>query len=167
MSATADLFRAEPSESHAIPPSHVLRIEVPGEMRGKDRHRTRLLPPKPGSPAPRLQTYPDPRTVAIETRIAWCAKRAMAEQGVSMFLGPVELTLRVTKLVPPSWSKRRQADALAGRIRPTTKPDTSNYAKLEDALNGVAWRDDSQVVDLHVHKFYGLEPGAVLEVRPL
>lgn len=35
----------------------------------------------------------------------------------------------------------------------TGKPDTDNIAKLVlDALNGRAWHDDSQIVDLHVSK---------------
>ena len=36
----------------------------------------------------------------------------------------------------------------------TTRPDVDNYAKcVLDALNGLAYRDDSQVVDLHVVKW--------------
>lgn len=36
------------------------------------------------------------------------------------------------------------------------KPDCDNIAKIVlDALNGLAYDDDSQVTDLEVHKFYG------------
>ena len=41
------------------------------------------------------------------------------------------------------------------RIRPTTKPDVDNCAKaILDALNGVCYLDDRQVVDLRVEKYY-------------
>ena len=37
----------------------------------------------------------------------------------------------------------------------TSKPDADNYAKLIlDALNGVLWRDDAQVVRLFAEKVY-------------
>ncbi len=38
---------------------------------------------------------------------------------------------------------------------PTSKPDSLKLARgTEDALTGVVWRDDAQVVDLDVHKRY-------------
>lgn len=38
---------------------------------------------------------------------------------------------------------------------PIVRPDTDNYVKLVlDALNGLAWRDDSIITDLHVKKRY-------------
>ena len=40
-------------------------------------------------------------------------------------------------------------------IRPTKKPDNDNIAKIIlDALNGVAYQDDKQVVSLQVEKYY-------------
>ena len=39
---------------------------------------------------------------------------------------------------------------------PTTKPDTTKLVRsTEDALKGIAWRDDSQVVDQFACKRYG------------
>lgn len=43
-----------------------------------------------------------------------------------------------------------------GCIYPTKKPDADNIAKIVlDALNGVAYTDDTQVVNLSVQKRYG------------
>jgi Holliday junction resolvase RusA-like endonuclease len=55
---------------------------------------------------------------------------------------------------------------------PPSKPDADNYAKLVlDALNGVLWRDDSQVVRLFVEKAYcdELHPqqGVALQVHAM
>lgn len=38
---------------------------------------------------------------------------------------------------------------------PITRPDVDNYAKsIKDALNGMAWKDDSFVTDLRIKKRY-------------
>lgn len=62
--------------------------------------------------------------------------------------------------VPKSWSKRKAAQAIADKIRPTTKPDVSNVLKgIEDALSGVWYEDDSQIVEYGlIGKWYAEEP---------
>ena len=56
----------------------------------------------------------------------------------------VQITVRLVK--PKSKPKTKPC-------WPTSKPDADNYAKLVlDALNGILWRDDSQVVQLFVEK---------------
>ena len=41
----------------------------------------------------------------------------------------------------------------------TKRPDCDNLAKsILDALNGIAYDDDSQICSLSVFKFYGDEP---------
>ena len=62
--------------------------------------------------------------------------------------GPVSLTVKVYKSIPKSFSRKKRELALAGALRPTTKPDLKNVISgIEDALKGIIWRDDSQVVD--------------------
>ena len=62
--------------------------------------------------------------------------------------GPLQVQITVQLLKPKSKPKTRPS-------WPTSKPDADNYAKLVlDALNGVLWRDDSQVVRLFVEKTY-------------
>lgn len=58
---------------------------------------------------------------------------------------------------------------LEGRIRPTTKPDISNVLKgVEDALKGIWYKDDSQIVEYgEVSKYYGEEPKIIVEVEEI
>lgn len=87
--------------------------------------------------------------------------------GAKILDGPVSLTLTAYMRIPKAASKQRRAAMLAGAERPTKKPDGDNLAKLTmDALNGVCWRDDVQVVDLTVRKFWSDEPRLVVEISP-
>lgn len=64
---------------------------------------------------------------------------------------PLEITVTSYLPRPPSAPKRR--------VRPITRPDYDNLVKLvTDALQGLAFRDDSQVVDAHIHKVYVTYP---------
>ena len=58
---------------------------------------------------------------------------------------------------------------LPKRVRHHTKrPDADNIAKgCKDALKGVVYKDDSQIVDLHVSKEYGDPPRVVIELREI
>ena len=79
--------------------------------------------------------------------------------------GPVAVRIVVCRNTPQSWSKVKIAAANAGRIRPTTKPDIDNVVKgLKDALKGLIWVDDAQVVRLEAEKWYSDRPRAEIEV---
>lgn len=57
--------------------------------------------------------------------------------------------------IPKSFSKKKAELARGGYIRPTVKPDCDNIAKnINDALNGLAFPDDKQIVTLTVRKWY-------------
>lgn len=80
------------------------------------------------------------------------------------------LYVRVTFLLPRPKGHLRTGRR-AGELRnsapefPTTKPDaTKLWRSTEDALKGIAWMDDSQVVAQHIRKEYG-HPGALIEIR--
>lgn len=73
--------------------------------------------------------------------------------------GQLMMQIDVYRPMPKSMAKYKQKLALEGHIRPVTKPDTSNYAKgIEDALNGVIYKDDSQIVSSVINKFYSDKP---------
>jgi len=81
---------------------------------------------------------------------------------------PVKAEITVDLPVPASWSAKRQAAALAGYIRPTSRPDTDNYVKAAlDAINGIVVADDCLVVELAAEKKYARTPQLRIVVTPL
>ena len=70
--------------------------------------------------------------------------------------------------VPKSASKKKRAAMLTGDIRPTKKPDMDNILKtVADALNGIAYRDDSQIVRAIVDKYYDTAPRLIVTITAL
>ncbi|OMD02745.1 RusA family crossover junction endodeoxyribonuclease, partial [Paenibacillus odorifer] len=60
------------------------------------------------------------------------------------------------------------AAADRGDILPVTKPDADNYLKgVKDALKGIIWKDDSQVVDAFVRKRYSAQPRIEVKIKQL
>lgn len=71
----------------------------------------------------------------------------------------VIVEIDVYRKMPKAFSRTKVAHAESGFIRPTTKPDVDNYAKLVlDAMNGIFFHDDSQVVSLKCTKNYSARP---------
>jgi len=71
--------------------------------------------------------------------------------------------------IPKSYSKKKREQAINEQIRPTTKPDCDNIAKIIlDALNKIAFDDDKQVVELLVKKRYTeLSPRVVVKIEKI
>ena len=124
----------------------------------------------PGVPVPKARprvtrsghTYTPGKTVQHERLISLVARTK-----TQPIEGPLGLRLTFFMPIPVSWSKAKKESAVKGDLLPTTKPDIDNLAKtVMDALNGIAYRDDNQVVRLEVSKFYG-EPATLISLEPL
>ena len=84
--------------------------------------------------------------------------------------GALIVHIDIFKMPPKSISgvKKNQEALKNETMRPITKPDVDNLAKgIKDACNGIIWKDDSQVVELLVRKFYSMNPRAVVKVRKI
>lgn len=69
--------------------------------------------------------------------------------------------------IPKSMSKKRKHDMRCRIEMPTKKPDIDNIAKVVlDALNGIAYDDDTQIVALSVYKFYAEDPRVNVTISP-
>lgn len=132
---------------------------IPGQPVGKGR-------PRFARRGNFVTTYSPEKTANYETLVKIKSSEAMT--GHAKFADAVSVVISLFVSVPASWSKKKRAQALDGELKPTTKPDLDNMAKIIlDGCNGIVWGDDKQAVDLSVRKRYAETPGAVVEVRAL
>jgi len=137
----------------------MITIVIPGEARGKGR-------PRFARRGKFVQTYTDDKTASYENLAALAGNKAM--KGAPPLLCALSVGITVFTTPPASWSKKKTAQALAGDIYPTSKPDLDNVAKcLLDALNGIAWKDDKQVVFLQAIKRYAEKAETIIKFEPM
>lgn len=80
----------------------------------------------------------------------------------------LEVNIDIYRQIPKSTSKKRRRLKNERKIRPIVKPDIDNYTKgILDSLNGIVWKDDSQVVSLIANKYYSDNPRVEIEVIPI
>ena len=86
-------------------------------------------------------------------------------------LGPLELTIDFRFLRPLGHygsGKNLGLVKVSAPPFPEVRPDLTKLIRsTEDALTGIAWRDDAQVVRQHVNKDYGATPGAWITVSEM
>ncbi len=82
--------------------------------------------------------------------------------------GPLSMVMIAYRPIPKSFSKKKAAAAERGEILPVSKPDVDNYLKgVKDALKGIIWVDDSQVVDAFARKRYSARPRIEVKIKKL
>jgi Holliday junction resolvase RusA-like endonuclease len=124
---------------------------LPGPPRGKGR-------PRFGKRGSFVSVWTDPKTMEYENALKAAGELAMV--GERLREGPVSVHIIAGIEIPASWSKKKRSQAILGEISPTGKPDYDNIAKIVgDALNGVVWKDDSQIVACIFVKYYSTTPG--------
>lgn len=87
------------------------------------------------------------------------AKQAMEETGFVCTEKPLKIEITARMGIPASKSKKFKERALQRLEYPTKKPDADNIIKgVLDALNGVCYKDDKQIVNIQCIKVYDTEP---------
>ena len=115
---------------------------VPGIPRSKQRARTL----KSG------RSYTPKITADYEKKVALCFLQKYKKG--DKFTGPVHLDLAITMPILKKWSHDKQ-EAMRGYPH-TNRPDLGNIQKaIEDALNGFAYIDDSQISRITEYKIWG------------
>ena len=85
--------------------------------------------------------------------------------GQQMLTGELCASLTAYFAIPNSKSKAEKKRMSWGIVRPTKKPDIDNLIKsVLDSLNGIAYKDDSQIVTVVAEKFYSDVPRLELEI---
>ena len=124
-------------------------ITIPGQPQGKARARTVN---RNGI----TRTYTPQKTSDYESLIALCYK---AQGGGYHPYEPIQLHIQAYYEIPKSWSRKIMAAAINGERLPAVKPDCDNVIKIvADALNGIAYRDDKQIISVSMTKYYSQEP---------
>ena len=101
-----------------------------------------------------VSTYTPTKTRDYETVIKEAAQKAMGSN--ELLETPVTVAIYITVPIPQSYSKKRTEACLKDIERPIKKPDIDNIAKcFLDAMNDIVYKDDTQVLTLHVTKVYG------------
>jgi Holliday junction resolvase RusA-like endonuclease len=110
-----------------------------------------------------VRTYTPKKTSDYETIVQTVAQGAMTREPLET---PIAVYLYFRLPIPKSYPKKRLQACLKGLERPIKKPDIDNLAKsVLDGLNGIVYRDDGQIVSLHVTKVYASLPGVDVLVR--
>jgi len=130
----------------------------------------------PGEPVPqarprasrqgnRVVMYDPPKSRNYKKYVELIARQYAPKK---LYEGELEMEIKIYRPIPKSTTKKNRALKNAGIKRPIVKPDNSNYAKgIEDALNGIIYKDDSQIVDLKISKFYSDDPRVEVKIREL
>ena len=142
----------------------MIHFFAPGQPVAKARARHRQVNTKGGKSF--VQSYTPKTTRNYENMVAAYAKQQMILREISK--GPIKLDLVLFFEVPQSWPAWKREAALSKHIAHTTKPDADNVVKaIKDALNGIVWQDDAQVVEVSVIKLYSDTPGAQIDITEL
>ena len=136
----------------------IAKFTIPGHPVGKGR-------PKFSTVCGHVSTYTPAKTANYEALVKYGYQSQC--RGIKFEKKvPVDVRIVAYFAIPSSESKKRAAMMRAHIIRPTVKPDYDNIGKVVcDALNGIAYYDDAQVVDAQVRKFYDDNPRVVVTIR--
>ena len=133
----------------------IYEILVPGNAQGKAR--------------PRMNTrtgraYTPPKTKNYEYEIKqWFVHTYPQYETLQ---GRLKVTIVAYFSIPESTSKKKAEQMLQNEISPTKKPDIDNIVKaVLDSLNGLAYRDDTQVTILNVEKVYSDQPKVYVKIE--
>lgn len=127
-----------------------MKFTIPGEPTGKARPRVT-----------KWGTHNTEKTILYENLVKMCYQ----EQCKRYTEKALKVTIAVYYSIPKSTAKKNIELMLNGQIHPCKKPDIDNVAKIIlDALNGIAYKDDTQVISLVVGKFYSNQANVKVEI---
>jgi|TARA_R110000796_G_scaffold249024_1_gene376395 Holliday junction resolvase RusA-like endonuclease len=125
-----------------------------------------------GQPVPKGRPRFNRKTGAVYTPAATAnhesliQKTFLESKGHQLAGGPLRMRITFDMKIPKSWNKARKAEAETGYLRPTTGADCDNLAKcVADALNILAYEDDSQIVEMILVKKYSTEPKTIINIE--
>ena len=103
--------------------------------------------------------YTPERTIQYENLVKWSYSPKQFHEGA--------IAMDIVAYMPiPKATSKTNLILMEKHIKlPTSRPDADNIIKgIADALNGIAYKDDSQIVDIRCRQFYSLTPRCEVEI---
>lgn len=139
----------------------MLKFDILGEPCAQGRPRFTTI-------SGHARAFDPPKSKNYKAYVKALAQEAILKQGWKYTELPISVKITCSLTVPSSKSKKFKASALSGHLLPVKKPDVDNLFKtITDALSGLAYKDDKQIVIANIGKFYGEEPKTHVELRVL
>lgn len=136
-----------------------LTLTIPGEPCAQGR-------PRFSTAGGFVKAYDPDKSRNYKAYVKMCAIKSMQEQGWTLTEKALSIEIRAFMSIPSSKSKKFKQAAIVGIERPTKKPDVDNVFKiLTDALSGIAYKDDKQIVAATVNKWYAEVPRVEALIR--
>lgn len=135
-----------------------VKFTIPGKPTGKARPRFSRY---------RSIAYTPKSTVAYESLVvleyqAQCKMMKFSDTDM------LEMVISAYYKIPKSISKVYRKKIEDGGVFPIKKPDVDNIFKIiADSLNGIAYRDDAQIVVGVCKKYYSDTPRVDVEIRKI
>ncbi|HBF8942198.1 TPA: RusA family crossover junction endodeoxyribonuclease [Clostridioides difficile] len=128
-------------------------LVVDGEPVGKERPRMNSITKR---------TYTPNKTRDYEELIRWLYQSKVKHY----FEGYIKMTIRCYYSIAKSNSKKVKEQKRNNVLRPSKKPDIDNVVKIiADSLNEIAYKDDTQIVEVVASKYYSDKPRVEVELE--
>lgn len=113
-----------------------------------------------------IRMYDPPKVAEFKRDVAEYVADLMEKDEIPQFKNEaLAVRISVYRKVQNSISSAERLRRLSDVHRPTVKYDLDNYIKsILDALNGVLWDDDKNIVSIHAEKYYTTSPFFKIEV---
>lgn len=135
----------------------MIKFTVLGKPQGKARPRFRKI-------GNHVSTYNPKQTTDYEKLVKLSAIEQCKDKLNKKYTGLVKMSIKAYFKPNKSISKK-QYNLLIGTEH-LKKPDSDNIAKIIcDSLNGVAYKDDSQVAYLEIEKYYEEEERVEVKIK--
>ena len=138
-----------------------LKLIIPGEPCAQGRPRFSVA----GGHA---KAYDPAKSRNYKAFVKYIATHEAQKQGWMYTELPLAVTVKAYLPIAASKPKKFKVAALAGIEKPTKKPDADNLFKtVTDAMSGILYKDDKQIVRAVVEKAYSDEPRMEVELEVL
>ena len=138
-----------------------IKISIPGAPVPKGRPRFSFRSKKPIA-------YTPQKTRSAEDIIKTIATATAYTQKWKLSFKPLIVVVNSFRAMPVYLQASNRLKRANNRytLRPVSRPDADNLGKLVlDALNGIIYRDDSQIVSMIFNKYYSETPRTEIMVQ--